>query len=127
MKRVLISLAAVALLSAGICVFSLLFTQHACGEIDGMRTGIMNLLDRGDLPAAHIALQQLAEAWSKYEPTLEILARHDDLHKIAELIIEADANLKASDQDDLARSMALLGQAVRHLIAEEELRLSNIL
>lgn len=127
MKRILISMTAVALLSVGICVFSLLFTRHVCGEIDDMRIEVMNLLDQGDISAAHLTLQQLAEAWREYEPTLEILVRHDDLHKIAELIIEADANLEAEDQDDLTRSMALLGEALRHLTAEEELRLSNIL
>ena len=127
MKRILISMALVALLSAGICAFSLLFTRHACGEIDGMRAEVLNFLDRDDVSAAHRRLRQLAEAWGKYEPTLEILVRHDDLHKIAELIIEADANLGAGDRDDFLRSMALLGQALRHLTDEEELRLSNIL
>ena len=56
-----------------------------------------------------------------------MLAFHDLLHEISELMIEADANLTIEDVDDFYRSMALLGEALAHLLQDERLTLSNIL
>ena len=127
MRATLISMLAVALLSAGICVFSMLMIGHAAGEMESMRTEVLKLADAGDLPGAKERLKQMAEMWSRHEGTLAVLSSHEDLHKITELLIEGDANLAADDLDDFERSMALLGEALRHLREEEKLSFSNVL
>jgi hypothetical protein len=69
----------------------------------------------------------MAGVWTEQERLLAVLVSHEALHDITALIIEGHANLTAGDTDDFARSMALLGEALRHLHAEEELVLSNLL
>lgn len=127
MRRIVVALVSVMICSIGICIFSTLYISRSSDKIDGMRSEVLLLIEQNDLDGAHLRLQQMAEVWAEYEPLLETLARHDDLHEITALIIEANANLESGDLDDFNRSMALLGQAIRHLAAEEQLRLSNIL
>jgi len=127
MRRTLISMLTVMALAAGICVFSQTLMKRAADEIDGMRTDVLEMAESGDAEGAHIRLAQMAEAWSRYEPVLEAIAPHDALHEITVLIIEGNANLEAGDVDDFNRSMALLGESIRHMCSEEKLHLSNIL
>jgi len=127
MRATLISMLAVAALSVGICVFSLGKIERAANEIDGMRTEVLDMIEAGETERAHLRLQQMAEAWRGHEKTLAAIAPHDALHRITELIIEGSANLEAGDPDDFNRSMALLGEAIRHLHEEERLHFSNLL
>ena len=127
MKATLIAMLIVAFLAAGICVFSVLMIGHVTDEMESMRTEVLDLADAGEMSGAKERLKQMAEMWSRHEGTLAVLASHDDLHEVTELLIEGDANLKADDQDDFERSMALLGEALRHLREEEKLSFSNVL
>ena len=127
MKATLIAMLIVALLSAGVCVFSVLMIGHVTEEMEIMRTEVLDLADAGELSAAQERLAQMAQMWSRHEGTLAVLSSHDDLHEVMELLIEGDANLTADDLDDFERSMALLGEALHHLRAEEELSFSNVL
>lgn len=127
MRRTLITMLVVLALSVCICMVDVLLIHHVTGEIDEMRVDVLRLVEAGDGQGAQVQLAQLAEMWSRHERTLEILAPHEDLHRITELIIEGDANLEAGDHDDFNRSMALLGEAIRHLYEEERLILSNVL
>ena len=127
MKGTLISMLAVAALSAGICVFSLLMIGQVSDEMEEMRVSVLNRIDTGDREGAREELGQMKELWGRHEDVLAILASHDDLHEITELIIESAAHLDAGDPDDFTRSMAILGEAIDHLQREEKLSLSNIL
>jgi len=117
----------VALLAAGVCILSVALIGHVSSEMDSMRTEVLALSDAGRMNDARLRLQQMAEAWKKHEPLLAILVSHDTLHEITGLIIEGHANLSADDADDFSRSMALLGEALRHLHVEELPHLANIL
>ena len=127
MRATLISMLAVIVLAAGVCIFSITTIGHVTSEIDEMRTEVLDMIDAGDLEEAHVRLQQLAEMWSRHENALETIAPHDALHEITGLIIEGNANLEAGDLDDFNRSMALLGEALNHLHEEEAFHFSNIL
>lgn len=127
MRRTFISMMIVLILSVCVCIFDVLLIGHVTTEIDTMRVEVLQMVEAGDLDGARERLAQLAEMWSRHESTLEIIAPHEDLHNITELIIEGDANLEAFDQDDFNRSMALLGEAIDHLYSEERLTLSNVL
>lgn len=127
MKGTLISMLAVAALAAGICVFSLLQIGHVSEEMEQMRIEVLERYDAGDHEGARERLGQMKEMWGRHEEVLAVLAAHDDLHEITELIIESGAHLDAGDPDDFSRSMALLGEVIEHLQREETPRLSNIL
>ena len=127
MRATLISLVIVALLSAGICVFSFFVIGHVAGEMESMRLEVLDFADAGEMESAQERLKQMAEMWGRHEKTLAVISSHDDLHEITGLLIEGDANLTADDLDDFARSMALLGEALRHLHEEEKLSFSNVL
>ena len=127
MKMTLVSMLAVALLAGCICCFSLTRIERATVEIDGMRTEVLELIDADRTHEARDRLRGMAEAWSRWEQELAVLVPHDMLHEIAGLIIEGDANLGAGDLDDFNRSMAMLGEAIRHLYEEERPALNNIL
>lgn len=127
MRQTLISMLAVMALTAGVCIFSQAFMTRAADEIDAMRTEVLDMTENGDREGAHIRLAQMAQAWSGYEGVLEAIVPHEALHEITVLIIEGNANLEAGDLDDFNRSMALLGEAIRHMCSEERLHLSNIL
>ena len=127
MRATLISMIAVILLSVGVCIFSVLTIGHVVSEMESMRTEVLDMIDEGRFADAEERLGQMAEMWSRHEGTLAVLASHEDLHEITELLIEGDANLKADDLDDFERSMALLGEAIHHLHEEERLSISNIL
>ena len=126
MRATLISMLAVALLAAGVCIFSVMMIGHVSGEMESMRTQVLDLIDAGDLQGGRERLKQMAEMWSRHEEMLAVIASHDDLHEIAGLLIEGDANLDADDLDDFNRSMALLGEAFRHLYEEERLTPANV-
>ena len=127
MRAAIISTVIVALLSAGVCIFSVVFIGHVSSEMDVMRCEVLDLTDAGRTEDARLRLGQMADMWSRHEDLLAVLVPHDTLHEITALIIEGDANLTAGDPDDFSRSMALLGEAISHLHAEERLNLSNIL
>ena len=127
MRATLISMLAVAFLSVGICVFSVCLIGHVAGEMENMRIEVLNLADAGEISGAKERLEQMAQMWSRHEETLAVLSSHEDLHEVTALLIEGDANLTADDLDDFERSMALLGEALRHLREEEALSFSNVL
>lgn len=127
MMRTLFSMLTVMALTVGLCVFSQRYVSRAADEIDGMRTEVLEMTEDGDREGAHIRLMQMAETWSRYERVLEAIVPHDTLHEVTALIIEGNANLESGDLDDFNRSMALLGESIRHMYAEEEMHLSNIL
>lgn len=127
MLKNLIAALTVIVLSIGICAFSMGWTEKVTEEIDAMRVDVVKMAEAGDVEGAQAKLGQMAECWSRHERVMEVLASHEQLHEIAELIVEGDANLSAGDRDDFARSMALLGEAVRHLYEEERLTLTNVL
>lgn len=127
MKKRLIALLLVALLSAGVCVGSVAFIHRTVDEMDVRRLGVLEALEAGDVHGAFSGLSEMALLWQAREPLLEMLAVHDLLHEISGLMIEADANLSIGDTDDFYRSMALLGEALAHLVKDERLTLSNIL
>ena len=127
MRATLVSMLIVALLSAGICLLSVTLIGNVSSQMEQLRTDVLELIEQGDVDNAQQKLGQMKELWSDHEDTLAILAPHDALHEITGLILEGKANLEADDLDDFNRSMALLGEALDHLHAEEQLRLSNIL
>lgn len=127
MKGTLISMLAVAALVGAVCVFSLLMIGHVAGEMEEMRVSVLDRIDAGDREGAREELGRMKEMWGRHEDVLAVLASHDDLHEITELIIESAAHLDAGDPDDFTRAMALLGEAIEHLHREEKPSLSNIL
>jgi len=127
MRATLISMIAVALLAAGVCLLSVTVIGQAAEEMDGMRIEVLEMVGAGNAGGAHERLRQMAERWRQKEELLAILAPHEALHEITALIIEGGANLEAEDLDDFNRSMELLGEALNHLYEEERLHFSNIL
>ena len=127
MKATLISMLIVAALAAGICVFSVLLIGNISDEMEEMRISVLELIDADDRAGALRKLGQMKEAWSGHEDALAILASHDDIHEITELIIESGAYLEAGDTNDFSRSMELLGEAIGHLRREERPSLANVL
>lgn len=127
MRATLISMLAVAALSAGICICSVTVIGAATEELDAMRIEVLRLIEQGDAAAARERLGQMEEEWSQREERLAALAPHESLHGIKQLLIEGIANLEAGDADDFNRSMALLGEFIRHLHEEERLSLANIM
>ncbi len=127
MRATLISMIAVALLAAGVCLLSVTAIGRAAGEMDGIRIEVLEMVGAGDAAGARERLRQMAERWRQKEELLAILAPHEALHEITALIIEGGANLEAEDLDDFNRSMELLGEALNHLYEEERLHFSNIL
>lgn len=127
MKNSWIALLLVAALSLGLCIASTAIIRQTVEEMDRRRLGVLEALERGETEDAFSQLSEMAARWQAREPRLEMLAFHDLLHEISELMIEADANLTIGDTDDFYRSMALLGEALSHLLQDERLTLSNIL
>lgn len=127
MKSSWIALIVVALVSIGLCLGSTALIRSTVEDMDARRLGVLETLEAGDTQGAFAQLTEMAAIWKTREPTLEMLAFHDLLHEISELMIEADANLTIEDVDDFYRSMALLGEALSHLLQDERLTLSNIL
>ena len=113
-------------LSLLVCLMSFFAMCGAADEIEAMRTETMKLVEAGEIERAGERITQMAEAWKRREPLLEAIAPHETLHAVTQLIIEADANLEARDQDDFNRSMKLLGLAIEHLYLDERFRLENI-
>ena len=127
MKSSWIALIVVAALSVGLCLGSTSLIRSTVEDMDARRLGVLETFEAGDTQGAFAQLTEMAAIWKAQEPTLEMLAFHDLLHEISELMIEADANLTIEDVDDFYRSMALLGEALAHLLQDERLTLSNIL
>lgn len=127
MRMTLISAACVLALSLAICILSLALLGGVVTEMDELRVRVMELFEAGDYEAADVRLAQMATTWQDNESMLEIIAQHEDLHTVTTLITEANVDIATGDFDGFQRSMSLLGEALRHLMSEEELRLSNVL
>lgn len=127
MKSRWIALIVVAVLSVGLCLGSTALIRRTVEDMDARRLSVLETLEAGEAEAAFAQLAEMAARWRGIEPTLEMLAYHDLLHEISELMIEADANLTIEDVDDFYRSMALLGEALAHLLQDERFTLSNVL
>jgi len=117
----------VLLLAIAVCWVSLAFTEHVVGEIDVMRVKVLELQERGDMPAAQEQLTQLSAAWARYAKLLEMTSSHEDLHSITELIISADSDLRNGDIKDYRRSMALLGELIDHILDVQRLMITNVI
>ena len=81
----------------------------------------------GDLEGAKEYLAKLAGHWREMTPRLEILTDHNDLHNVAEGITDARISLERGFLDDYYKAMALLGEGIAHIRAQEELSLANLL
>lgn len=126
MKRSLVTMLVILVLSLGVCLTGMLLIRHVALELEDMRSEAVEQIEADNLSGAAETLTQLADMWVWHEPLLETISPHETLHAVTELIIEADANLHVGDIDDLHRSMMLLELALEHLFIEEQFMISNI-
>lgn len=126
MKRSLVTMLVILVLSLGVCLTGMLLIRHVALELEDMRSEAVEQIEADNLSGAAETLTQLADMWTWHEPLLETISPHETLHAVTELIIEADANLHVGDIDDLHRSMMLLELALEHLFIEEQFMISNI-
>ena len=113
--------------SLGLCAAGTLLLRRTEDDMEEMRMALMDGSAAGQTDVAAELVTRMANLWAEREPLLETVAPHDDLHAVAELLIEADASLRANDPDDFSRAVRLLGMAVNHLLEGEVFRLGNIL
>ena len=97
MKSSWIALIVVAAVSIGLCLSSTALIRSTVEDMDARRLGVLETLEAGDTQGAFSQLAEMAAIWKAREPHLEMLAFHDLLHEISELMIEADANLTIED------------------------------
>ena len=127
MRRTIAGVVLVLCAVACVCASSLFTILHT---VDGMETLRMQSLERageGDLEGAEEYLTKLAGHWREMTPRLEILTDHNDLHNVAEGITDARISLERGFLDDYYQAMALLGEGIAHIRAQEELSLANLL
>ncbi len=105
MKRCLIAMLAVLILSLAVCLTSFFLMRHVAEEMEALRTQILRLAEAGEIERAAERVTQMAEMWEGHEPMLEAISPHETLHAVTELIIEADANLAMRDRDDFNLTM----------------------
>ena len=127
MRRTIAGVVLVLCAVACVCASSLFTILRT---VDGMETLRMQSLERageGDLDGAEEYLAKLAGHWREMTPRLEILTDHNDLHNVAEGITDARISLERGFLDDYYKAMALLGEGIAHIRAQEELSLANLL
>ena len=126
-KMSLISMTAVLALTVCVCLFSVNFITDVCGDMEKVQEAVMDYAENGQAERAHGELQYMAQIWKRHEDVMEMLVPHESIHEITDLLIQAEACLKAGDTDDFFESMAHLRKALRHMQEDERLHLSNIL
>lgn len=127
MRMTLVSMLVVLTLVGAVCTFSMRFIRSVSMQMEDMHNEVMDCAEAGKAEEAQEQLSQMAQYWKRNEEVMAALVPHGSLHEITALLIESNACLEAGDMDDFAGSMALLGEAVRHLKEDEQFHLSNIL
>ena len=87
----------------------------------------LDYVDQGQLDAAEESMTTLANVWAKYQPFLEMLISHDEMHNVAEHYIEAQIELKRNRLDDYYKTMALLQEMLSHIRKQESINWGNVL
>lgn len=126
MRRTLIALIAVVAVAVTLCAFSQAQVRKTAEEMDLLRVRAAELVRAGDDARAMECLTDFAMRWQKSTPLLEMLTSHDDLHEVAAQLVDAQVCLENGDMDDCLRTLAQLGEALRHIEDMEALTLSNL-
>ncbi len=126
MRIKLVATIAVLALSSIICIFSMRYVFGVIDEMETLSMMVLENIDSGDESGARETLSRMAEKWEKAGGLLKALTPHEDLHEVSIQYVEATTNLESGDLDDFRRSMALLGEALKHLDEHESLSWSNI-
>lgn len=116
----------VLVLALGICFGGSLFIHGALDKLEELRMETLERSDAEDEEGALESLTKLAEVWCKYEPYLEMLTSHEDVHRVLEEIVSAKALYAREDIAQYEQSMALLGESIEHIRKHESVSLSNI-
>ncbi len=126
MKRNGIAALIAFILALSTALASLTVMRRTANELEAMRVDILRLAEAGDAEHAAERIAHMADAWAARKRLLEIVAPHETLHTVSQLIVEADTAFAARDSEDFSRTMRLLGLALEHLYDEERFRIENI-
>lgn len=125
--RVSIGISLVVLaLALGICFGGSAFIHGALDQVEELRMEALSRSDGEDIEGTMESLTKLAEVWSRYEPYLEMLTSHEDVHRVLEEVVSAKALYNREDIAQYEQSMALLGESIEHIRKHESVSLSNI-
>ena len=127
MRRTIAGVILVLCAVACLCASSLFTILHTVEGMENLRMQSLQRVSEGDLEGAEEYLTKLAGHWREMTPHLEILTDHNDLHNVAEEIMDARISLERGFLDDYYKAMALLGEGIAHIRAQEELSLANLL
>ena len=127
MKNVIVSALAVALLAAGVCVFSSGMVGDVCGEMQQLCAEAVELLSSGQPDEAAKKVEQMRFYWDSRCSVLTAVLPHDAVAEIGSVLIESGADLSAGEEDEFEGDMRLLGELLRRMEEDERLTLSNIL
>lgn len=126
MRQKLIAAALVLVLSLSLCAASYFVVLRVLYQMEDISMQALELADHGDLEGARQQMTQMAYTWEKYISVLEMLTSHEDLHAVVEHYVEASANLQRGHLDDYYKTMALLGEMLKHIRDQESPRWSNL-
>ena len=126
MRSTLIALIVVVAVAISLCALSQAQVRVVTEEMDLLRVEAAELARAGDNMGAMECLTRFASRWQSVTPLLEMLTSHDDLHEVASELVDAQVCLENGDLDDCFRSLAQLGEALRHIQDMEALTLSNL-
>ncbi len=127
MKNVIISGLIVAILSAGVCIFSVSTVGRVCGEMDALRAEAQRLCGNGQMREAGAYIGQMQKYWEEQSGVLNSILPHSSVEEITAVLLESRAALRAEEAEEFQGGMMMLGELLRRLREDERLILSNIL
>lgn len=116
----------------GFCTFALLNTRHISGQMDELvhQAQSVKLNDESaDDKAKAVAplIDDIQNAWQKYEPLLDIYSRHDEVERISEGIDKLQPLYDNRSYTDLSLTLSEIDNALDHLMHTELPTVANIL
>ena len=126
MKRTLVLTLGVLAVSLAVCLWGGRTLNHVIREADALRSAAVLAAETGDADRAKELMLRLARLWRDRSDAMEMLASHDALHEVTTGILEAQICLECGDHDDFLRNMAVMGEALGHLVDEQAFRLANL-
>ena len=114
----------VAILVGGIGL--VVYTTSSAQEMIELCQQAVKLVEREDLAAASLLIDQFCQKWYKAEPYWQVVAIHSDLNAVTDTLVRVQDALDQQDQQEAHLQCRLLAGALLSMVDKEAPRIENI-
>ena len=127
MRKSIITICAIILLTAALCVYTTYTLNDSVAYLQSIAADMQQNFDKGDYTACMDDAQRLWADWRRRFARLASLIPHDDLDDVSLSITTIWHKLRHGETDGLSAEIGILSENFDHLVHTEEFRWDNLL